>query len=71
MRHPQVLARQMIVDLEDKKLPDVKLAGNPIKMDSVPDRRTRRGAPAIGEHNGELFGLSREELRRLSEDGVI
>mgnify|MGYP006284244313 FL=1 len=71
LRHPQVLARQMIVDLEDKKLPGVKLAGNPIKMGSVPDRSSRRRAPSIGEHNAELLGLSSEELRRLSEDGVI
>jgi CoA:oxalate CoA-transferase len=71
MHHPQVLARQMIVDLEDRKLPEVKLAGNPIKMDSVPERTSRRKAPAIGENNEEIFGLSREELKKLADEGVI
>jgi CoA:oxalate CoA-transferase len=71
MRHPQVLARQMIVDLEDRKLPEVRVAGNPIKMDSVPERGVRKKAPAIGEHNEEVFGLSREELRKLADEGVV
>lgn len=71
MHHPQVLSRQMIVDLEDRKLPEVKLAGNPIKMDSVPERSSRRKAPAIGENNEEIFGLSREELRKLADEGVV
>ncbi len=71
MRHPQVLARRMIVDLEDRKLPEVRVAGNPIKMDSVPERGVRKKAPAIGEHNEEVFGLSREELRKLADEGVV
>lgn len=71
MQHPQVRARNMLVELEDETLAPMEIAGNPIKMESLPERNSRRGAPSIGEHNAEYLGLGEEEIRRLREKGVL
>ncbi len=75
MKDPQVLARHMIVDAEDPEIGTVKIAGNPIKMDTVPDPPLQSKAPDIGEHNEEILTnhleMSREELKKLKEEGVI
>jgi CoA:oxalate CoA-transferase len=71
----QVLSRNMIVEVEDKKAGMVKIAGNPIKMSSVPERTYRDPAPEVGEHNdlifGDLLGYSPVEIERLKAEGVI
>ncbi len=75
MQDPQVLARNMIVEVEDDLAGTVKIAGNPIKMESVPESPTRDKVPQIGEHNSEIYGLllglSADELRALKQEGVI
>jgi CoA:oxalate CoA-transferase len=75
MEHPQVNARNMIVEVEDKIAGPVKIAGNPIKMSQMEEEGSRTPAPEIGEHNaqvyGELLGLTAEQLDALSHDGVI
>jgi len=71
MEHPQVRARDMIVELEDDTLPGVSLAGNPIKMDSIPERSGRGPAPEIGEDTASILGLGEESLSRLRHAGVI
>jgi CoA:oxalate CoA-transferase len=75
MNDPQVLARNMIVDVQDALAGSVKIAGNPIKMDSVPESPTRGKVPEIGEHNREVYqdmlGYSDEYLAALQADGVI
>jgi CoA:oxalate CoA-transferase len=75
MQHRQVLARNMIVEVDDKDIGTVKVAGNPIKMSSVPEEKTRKSSPEIGEHNlkifKELLGYSDEEIEQLHDEGVI
>jgi CoA:oxalate CoA-transferase len=75
MQHRQVLARNMIVDVHDKDVGLVKIAGNPIKMSSLPEEKTRKTSPEIGEHNLEIFkrwlNYSDEEIEQLRKDGVI
>lgn len=75
MNNPQVLARNMIVDAEDSVAGNVKIAGNPIKMDSIPDPPPRCKAPEIGEHNEEILtnhlAMSKEKLQELKRKGVI
>ena len=50
------------------------LAGLPIKLSENPELNYRT-PPLLGEHNdyvfGELLGLSREEIRRLTEEKVL
>lgn len=75
IQHPQVLARNMIVDVHDPEIGTIKIAGNPIKMTSVPEETTRKPAPAIGEHTNEILreylGLSDDDIKQLSSEGVI
>jgi CoA:oxalate CoA-transferase len=75
MRDPQVLARNMIVEVQDRVAGTVKIAGNPIKMTSVPEQPDRGRVPEVGEHNleiyGGLLGLSDAEINQLQSEGVI
>jgi len=56
----QLEARKMIVDIMDPDLGNVKAAGNPVKISSLPDSNRRDPAPGLGEHTDEIlarFGL--------------
>lgn len=75
MQNRQILARNMIVEVADKTIGNVKVAGNPIKMTSIPEEPTRPAAPEIGAHSAkiltELLHLSQEEIADLKAKGVI
>jgi CoA:oxalate CoA-transferase len=75
MQHKQTIARNMIVEVEDKDIGIVKIAGNPIKMDFVPDELTRKPAPEIGQHTSEILQqfleLSAEDIKKLHEKNVL
>lgn len=75
MNDSQVLARNMVVEVDDKKVGKIKIAGNPIKMSTLVDKIDRLPAPEIGEHNVEvlsnLLGLSVKEIEQLKTDGVL
>ncbi len=45
--HPQVAARNMLVEVPDGSGGTLKLAGNPLKMSAFDDPRTRRAAPDL------------------------
>jgi CoA:oxalate CoA-transferase len=45
--HPQVEARNMLVDVPDGSGGTLKLAGNPLKMSAFPDPTTRPAAPDL------------------------
>lgn len=75
MKDIQVLARNMIVEVEDSLAGSIKIAGNPIKMSSIPESPSRERVPEIGEHNQEIYsgllGLSEDDIDTLRETGVI
>lgn len=72
---PQILARNMLVDMKDPSLPNIQVTGNPIKMSALEDITSREHAPAIGEHNNEILRewlhYSEEEIVSLKERNVI
>jgi CoA:oxalate CoA-transferase len=47
LAHPQVAARNMLIDVSDKNGGTLKLAGNPIKMSAFEDATTRKPAPDL------------------------
>jgi CoA:oxalate CoA-transferase len=71
----QLKDRNMLVDLEDEHVGNMKIAGNPIKMSSLKETTKRKKAPSIGEHNEEIFAkflnFDKNELEKLKRDGVI
>jgi CoA:oxalate CoA-transferase len=56
LRDPQILARNMVVDVLDRNgRPAYTAAGNPIKMTGTPDPVTRRPAPELDGNRGEIL----------------
>ncbi|MGO1368145.1 CaiB/BaiF CoA transferase family protein [Senegalia sp. (in: firmicutes)] len=71
---PQVLEREMIVEVNHKKAGKTKVPGVPIKM-SETQGEIKTPAPLLGEHNEEVLkeylNLSKEEVEALKEKGII
>jgi CoA:oxalate CoA-transferase len=56
MKDPQILARNMVVDVLDRNGRHAyKAAGNPIKMSGLEDRNTRPPAPDLDGNRGEIL----------------
>ena len=74
LRHPQLLARDMIVRLPHAKLGEVAVPGVAVKLSDTPGRVARLG-PELGEHNAEIYegvlGLGAGEIARLRAAEVI
>ncbi len=71
---PQIDARQLLIDVPDPILDQVRLVGPPVKM-SANTTPIARPAPQLGEHAEtiltEQLGRSPEDVAKLREDGVI
>lgn len=71
---PQVLSRDMIVEVDHKKAGKTKVPGVPIKM-SETQGEVKTPAPLLGEHNAEVLkkylNLNKEEVEELKEKGMI
>jgi formyl-CoA transferase len=70
---PQVIARDMIVEVEHPTLGHLRTLGSPIKMSATPPDVSRR-APLLGEHTDELmaeFGFADAEIATLRRTGAI
>jgi len=71
----QLKARNMIVDIHDPKAGNLKIAGNPIKMTSIPETPDREAAPEIGQNNEdvyfEMLGFNKATVEQLKKEGVI
>ena len=71
---PHLDARQLMIDVPDPVLGDVRLVGPPVKMSASTEPVTRP-APQLGEHADEVLveqlGRSEDAVAKLREDGVI
>ena len=52
---PQVLARNMVVTVEDAVAGSLALAGNPVKLSGVADPALREPAPELDEHRAKIL----------------
>lgn len=73
MKHPQVIARDMIKTVHHPKERKIKLSGSPVKFRS---KNPEIGpAPMLGEHTSEalkdFLGMNNEEIYKLKRKGVI
>ena len=75
MENPQLKARNMFVEVSSEKTGKFIIAGNPIKMSTIPDKYYRDPAPEIGQNNYEIYsqwlGLSEEEIQKLKDEKII
>lgn len=71
---PQVLARDMVVQVPMRSGQRIKMPGNPIKMSGAP-RAQYTTPPELGEHTApilqDLLGYSPESIQRLRASGAI
>ena len=70
---PQVLHRQMMVDVPHPTLGSVRLTGIPLKLSETPGE-VRRAPPLLGQHTEEVLtslGYTREQLAAWKADKVI
>ena len=75
LNHPQIKARNMIVDVTDKVAGTIKIAGNPVKMSTLDEEVSRPPVATVGQHNeeilGDLLGYTSDEIEQMREEGVI
>ena len=71
---PQVLAREMIAEVEHDTTGTVQIPGIPIKLSETPGQ-IDAPAPNLGEHTSEvltgLLGLGVEEVNQLKQDRIV
>jgi formyl-CoA transferase/CoA:oxalate CoA-transferase len=71
---PQIIAREMVIGLQDQNGDRVRVLGFPVKS-SESQLQANAPAPLAGEHNDEIYhdllGLSRRDLAELSREGII
>jgi formyl-CoA transferase len=70
---PQVLAREMAVDVDHPTLGRLRTLGSPLKMSATPPD-VRRRAPLLGEHTDAVLreaGVSETEIAALRREGAI
>jgi CoA:oxalate CoA-transferase len=71
---PHIKLRHMLVEVDQKGVGRVKIAGSPLRLSETPGR-VYQGAPALGENTEEVLcswlSMTQAEIRLLREDGVI
>ena len=50
VENPQIKARNMVVHIDDEQAGNLKIAGNPIKLNRYPDPKSRPPAPTLNQH---------------------
>jgi len=72
---PQVHARNMLVDVSAPVLGQVRLVGNPIKLDGRPADGAATRVPQLGEHTAtvlrDVLGLSEQAIASLAGEGTV
>jgi crotonobetainyl-CoA:carnitine CoA-transferase CaiB-like acyl-CoA transferase len=70
---PQVLHRQMLIEIEHPTLGKIKQVGVAPKLSQTPGK-VRSLSPLLGEHTREILqglGYSQQEIERLQEEGAV
>jgi crotonobetainyl-CoA:carnitine CoA-transferase CaiB-like acyl-CoA transferase len=73
MTDPQVLSREMVVDLPHPRAGRIKVNGVPVKLSDTPGA-VRTPPPLLGEHTEEVLrdlGLAPAEIAALREERIV
>ena len=72
---PQVLHREMIVDVDHPKCGTLRMLGDPVKLTPEPDGAHFAPPPTLGQHTEEVLkdvlGLDDDRIARLRDEKVI
>ena len=73
VNHPQIKAREMIVELDHPDAGPLMMPASPLKLSETPPK-TEVPSPRLGQHTGEvlagMLGLSQEKIAELAAQGV-
>ncbi len=71
---PQILARNMVVDIDHPTCGNMKLIGIPVKLSDTPGA-IKLPSPLLGQHNEEILcgmlGYDKHEVKKFLEEGVL
>ena len=74
LTHPQVLAREMVVEVDHPVAGPTKLTGAPVKLSATP-ASVRTPPPLLGQHTDEVLsevvGLGPSEIEALRSEKVV
>ncbi|WP_404328292.1 CaiB/BaiF CoA transferase family protein [Mesobacillus maritimus] len=73
LTHPQVIAREAMMEVEHPNIPNLKVPAFPVKFSETPTS-ARYHPPLMGEHTNEVLqelGYSEEEIERLKNNAII
>lgn len=73
MKHPQIQAREMLIEMEDPGVGKYLAIGNPMKLEKTP-AKLEFGAPLIGQDTEKIlesFGCSKEEIKELYDKNIV
>jgi crotonobetainyl-CoA:carnitine CoA-transferase CaiB-like acyl-CoA transferase len=73
LTHPQVIAREAMMEVEHPNIPNLKVPAFPVKFSETPTS-VRYHPPLMGEHTNEVLqelGYSEEEIERLKNNAII
>jgi formyl-CoA transferase/CoA:oxalate CoA-transferase len=73
LEHPQIVAREMVTEIEHPVAGPLKMLGSPIKLSAQP-AAIRRPPPTLGQHTDEILaeaGFTAAEITELHQAGVV
>lgn len=73
MEHPQILERDMLIEIDDKGIGKFQSFGIPIKFSKSPGE-IRKCAPLLGEDTAKILqeiGYKEDEINALADSNVI
>ena len=73
LEHPQIRAREMVVERPHPKLKSVKMTGVPVKLSGTPGE-AGEAPPLLGQHTEDVLrdlGYSSDRIASLRQKGVV
>jgi crotonobetainyl-CoA:carnitine CoA-transferase CaiB-like acyl-CoA transferase len=71
--YDQLRERNMLVAVDGEE--SYKIAGNPVKIDGVPEDETAGHYPKLGEHNDlileDLLGYAKKDIEQFYQNGIV